>query len=203
VVRILERLELESVSDNQAAEAHIESILSFQRSSVEKCTSMPHCSFCRWSSERMVVLALVGDKLVAKFEETLKTCSHQQRRQPSLPSGRQSARLEPHAFDAKNSAGLATAARASSTGRRLFLGDYEIHQSEWVSLFDTLLNLQFRRLDGLIAHFKTWAATTYRSAQLVMVSKLERRFRAITTVYRRRLQVDGGPQSRNPGWTGP
>ncbi|KAH8703475.1 hypothetical protein BGW36DRAFT_423037 [Talaromyces proteolyticus] len=175
MVNILEMLGQEGYgSDDQGIQPPIDSILSFQRSAVEKCTSMLDCTFCFSSSERILVLVLVGDKLISKFEEVLK-------RQQFLPNSR------PDAFDA----GLtrpATATTASSNrpgngGVKLFLGDYEIHTSEWMSLLDTLLNLQVRRLGNFISRLKVWATSAHGIAHLAMLSKLERRFQGLMTVY--------------------
>lgn len=70
---------------------------------------------------------------------------------------------------------------SSSTARRVYLsvGEYEIQDSDWKPLLNTLLTLHAKRLEHLIARCESWAATTGRTALEKMVVRSKRRFKAM------------------------
>lgn len=184
VANVLEKIELKSNPDDALEQSSTESILSFQRSAVEKCTMMIGCSYCRSSSERMMVLALIVDKLVGQFEDLTKKY-HQELALTALPSPNSSARHDlgtPASVNTPpaNSRTGSYFDRPRSAGRRLFLGDYEIYSSEWMPLLKTLIALYAKSLEVLIARCKAWATMTDLSAILAIFIGVERRFRAMS-----------------------
>lgn len=184
VVQFLEKLELKNEANEQVMGA-LDTILSFQKSAVERCIQMLDCSLCKVSSERMVMLALMGDKLVTEFVKALTAASRSKRQDP--PPAKSS--LKPDEFTLEvlptpppETCTASLQVSPENSRRKLHLGDYEITSCyEWSCLLNILLNLQSRRLNQFISRAKSWATTTNRDAQLAMFVKLEHRFQAATS----------------------
>lgn len=172
---------LESAPNQSLEQKPPESILSFQRSAVEKCTMMIGCNHCQSSSERMMVLALVMDRMLGQFED-LKREYHQEMALQSISSPNPSSthRNEsstPANTSAADSRSCSYFERPPSAGRRLFLGDYEVYASEWMPILKTLLDLHAKSFGELIARWK--ATVTDLSAIPAMFIRIDRRFRAM------------------------
>jgi hypothetical protein len=183
VAHILEKIELKNNIHESLGQSSVESSLSFQRGAVEKCTTMIACNSCRSSSERMMLLALIVDKLVIEFEDLTRACQQEGilHALPNLHSVSSHGQATPSCMRNPTSAFIPSIyfPKASSPERRLFLGDYEVQPSEWEPLVKTLITLYARKLESLISCCRTWATATNRSAMLAMFSKVERRFRSI------------------------
>lgn len=177
-------IELQGTPNDTLGQSSPKSVLSFQRSAVEKCTMMIGCSHCRSSSERMMVLALILDKLVGQFED-LKKKYHQGLALQTNPCPNSSPRhglgsptpIDTPPADSRTGSYFD---RPTSAGRRFFLGDYEIYPSEWMPLWRTLIDLYARSLEDLIVRCKSWATVTDLSVIPAMFIRVERRFRAMS-----------------------
>ena len=181
VMHVLETLMSNSTTSAQSVPPSVDSVLALQKHAVEKCSLMLDCNHCQSSSDRILMVVLLVDKLLTEFESILAVLPGQNICSRPLRPG---CNPEP-AFDS-----CATTHVLRGGGRRFFVGDYEIDScNEWRSFVKMLVDLHAARLSGFIVRSKTWATTSGCDVPLTMFLKLERRFQAISEVLVARLLV--------------
>ncbi|OGM49246.1 hypothetical protein ABOM_004152 [Aspergillus bombycis] len=183
---ILEKIELKDNTLETLEQSSIELALSFQRRAVEKCARIIACSYCRLSSERMMLLGLILEKLVMKFTDLVRVCQEKGLFQAHSDPHASSSDGQPSSSLVRSEGSASTSSRYSvdstNTERRLFLGDYEVQPSEWAPLVKTLIRLYAKRLESLLRCCKMWAIAANQSAMLSIFSNVEQQFELMSAI---------------------
>ncbi|KAB8208501.1 hypothetical protein BDV34DRAFT_222583 [Aspergillus parasiticus] len=186
LIFILERIELKDDTLEALQKSSVELALSLHRKAVENCTTMIACTYCRLSSERMMLLGLVVEKLVMEFGDLIRVCQEKglfEALSDHHPrSSGDQATLPFVGSQALPSSSNTYFPNTTNTERRLFLGDYEVCSSEWAPLVKTLITLYAKKLKSLLSCCKMWATAANQSAMLVMFSNVEQQFEIISAI---------------------
>ncbi|OOO14043.1 hypothetical protein OAory_01026380 [Aspergillus oryzae] len=183
---ILGKLELKDHTLEPLEQSYVELVLSFQRKAVEKCTTMIACNCCPLSTERMMLLGLIVEKLVMAFKDLIRVCQENglfgtlSYHHPNSCHDQPTSSL----VRSQDSASISSShfPNNTNTERCLFLGDYEVCSSEWAPLVNTLIGLYAKKLKSLLNYCKMWATAANQSATLAMLSNVEQQFEMISAI---------------------